>query len=385
MQQRLLIVTTAPETIAFILQSQPKYLNQYFDVSLATSPGREIEYLLAEKVPLHLLKMERGISPLEDLISLIRMTILLRKIRPNIIHSYTPKAGLLSMLAARLCGVPIRIHTFTGLIWPTTTGWRRKLLMTTDRILCFCATRLIPEGLGVKKDLQKFNITSKPLQVIGYGNIAGVDTSYFLPTHEELIEAANDLRQSNNIKNEEFVYVFVGRLNRDKGIRELLLAFEQLPDNSQLLIVGGIDKSAPISEQELKIMQEHPRIHWLGFQSDIRPALLAADIMVLPSYREGFPNVILQAGAMELPVIATDISGCNEVIEPGLNGWLVPPRNTETLSEAMRTALETPKDKLRVMGKSARACILERFERQGHWKRMLAFYRSLILQSNLKN
>ena len=378
MPQRLLIVTTVPETLAFILRQQPAFLGRHFDVSLASSDGPELAAVAVEEgVPVHVVPMERGMSPLKDIVSVWKMVLLLRREQPDIVHSYTPKAGLVAMLAAWLCRVPVRIHTFTGLIWPTATGWRRKLLMAVDRLLCACATHIVPEGNGVKQDLTLGRITAKRLQVIGYGNVAGVDVEYFSPSDDSLRHAADELRSSFSIQPSDLVFIFVGRLNQDKGLKELVGAFEQLPANCRLLVVGGNDSSAPLDQPVLHRLQNHPRVHCLGFMRDIRPALLAADVLVLPSYREGFPNVVLQAGAMELPVLATDISGCNEVIEPGLNGWLVPPRDAHALATAMSSIMAVPRGDLRQMGRIARMRIVERFERQAHWGRMLEFYRTV--------
>lgn len=381
MNKRILISTTTPETLAVILRNQPKHLNQHFNVSLCTSNGPELKEIKDEFVPVYLVPMVRGISPFKDLISIFQMIILLRKIRPQLVHSYTPKAGLVCMVAAWICRVPVRVHTFTGLIWPTAKGFRRKLLMIVDQLLCACATSIIPEGLGVQKDLETAKITPKQLRVIGHGNIAGVDITHFSVAAEGVERAASELRQRYNIQDYNFVYIYVGRLNRDKGIEELLSAFIQLNDNCRLLLVGGLDKTAPISDKAIRTIQDHPRIHWIGFQKDIRPALLAADVLVLPSYREGFPNAVLQAGAMELPVVATDISGCNEIIEPGFNGWLVPTRNSYALQQAMQEALLTPKSDFSRMGKMARERVTTRFERTAHWQRMVQFYQEILSKS----
>lgn len=380
MVTRLLIATTVPETLAVILRDQPRFLSQHFDVALVTSPCSELCTLAHEGVPVHAVPMQRGISPIRDFVSVCRMVSLMLKLRPDIVHSYTPKAGLVCMLAAWVCRVPVRVHTFTGLIWPTAKGWRRGLLMAVDRLLCACATQVVPEGLGVQRDLEIGRITAKPMQPIGNGNIAGVDVDLFSPEAEGLAEAGTHLRQSCGIQSGEFVYVYVGRLNRDKGLDELIGAFEGLPENCRLLIVGEVDKTAPLKDETMRNVQAHRRVHWLGFQHDIRPALMVADVLVLPSYREGFPNVVLQAGAMALPVIATDISGCNEVIEPGLNGWLVPAGNALRLQQAMKTAFEATPEVLHTKGQAARARVIERFERQGHWSRMVAFYRSVWVE-----
>lgn len=377
--RRLLLVTTVPETLATILSHQPRYLAEHFQVSLATSPGDKLHLVAQnEGLEISLVPMVRGINVLNDLVSVARMMQVLRRVQPIVVHSYTPKAGLVCMLAAWLCRVPVRVHTFTGLIFPTASGIKKKLLIWVDRLICACATHVVPEGEGVKKDLQQFAITRKPLQVIGNGNIAGVDTGHFSPLAMGNMEVANNFRQSLSIKSDRFLFCFVGRLNKDKGLSELIEAFRLMPATAHLLLVGGHDQTSPVDADTLAVIESHPQIHSLGFLSDIRPALRAANVLVLPSYREGFPNVVLQAGAMELPVIATDINGCNEVIEPKYNGWLVPPRDTQALEDAMRQAMQMTSTERSEMGRRARVHIQQRFEQKQHWGRMVNFYQALF-------
>ena len=376
---RMLIATTVPETLATILRFQHKYLANFFDVSLVTSPGDSLDQVAEnEGVPIFEVPMVRGISALMDLVSVLRMVWLLRAVRPMLVQSYTPKAGLVCMLAAWLCRVPIRVHTFTGLISPTAKGMMQPVLIWIDRVICACATDIVPEGEGVKKDLQRLRITRKPLHVIGYGNIAGVETSYFSPMALGVEEAAAQLKKKLSIHAEHFMFCFVGRLNKDKGLTELIGAFRELPATAHLVLVGDVDRTAPVDAVTLANIESHPRVNQLGFLSDIRPALQAADVLVLPSYREGFPNVVLQAGSMSLPVIATDINGCNEVIVPDYNGWLVPPRDTRALVNSMRQAMETPAIVRAEMGRRARVRIQQRFERKQHWERMVLFYQDLF-------
>ena len=380
----MLIVTTVPETLSTILRDQPHFLGRFFDLQLATSPGAEIDQVeFREKIRINQIRMARGIHPSRDLISLISMIGLLIKKRPHVVHSYTPKAGLVTMLAASLCRVPIRVHTFTGLIFPTQSGLKRIILMWIDRLICACATHVVPEGDGVKGDLERFSITSKRLEKIGYGNIAGVNTVHYSRLASQVADHAVQLRALVGLNDRDFVFVFVGRLNRDKGIKELIGAFKALDKEPHLLIVGTVDHTAPIDAATLEAIERNPRIHRLGFQTDIRPALAASDVLVLPSYREGFPNAVLQAGSMELPVIATDISGSNEVIEPGFNGWIVPPREIPPLEIAMNDAMNRPKVELEAMGKRARARIKERFEREDHWNRILEFYTACLASKQL--
>lgn len=378
-KKNIILCTTVPETLNLILRQQPHFLNQHFDVSLVSSPAEGLsEIAVRQGVEVHPVPMKRGINPLYDLYSLFCMALTLRRIRPDLIHSYTPKAGLIAMLTGWLCRVPVRVHTFTGLIFPTSHGFKQKLLIWIDRLICACATHIVPEGLGVKNDLKRFRITGKPLHVVGHGNIAGVDTTHFSAIAMGIDAAASDLKARLSIDPEEFVFCFVGRLNKDKGLAELMQAFAALPQAAHLLLVGGVDQTARVSADLLTVIDSHPRVHALGFLNDVRPALRAGDVLVLPSYREGFPNVVLQAGSMALPVIATDINGCNEVIESGFNGWLVRPRDALALQTAMLEAMETSASARKEMGKRARNRIQERFEQQQHWERMVEFYQGLL-------
>jgi len=383
----LLIVTTVPETLATILRHQPRLLaqrmNGHLDIALATSPGEECEDIARnEGLPVHAIRMTRGMSPLADLISLFAMMRLLWRLRPTVIHSYTPKAGLIAMLAGMLCRVPVRVHTFTGLLFPSASGLRRRLLAGADRLICACATQVIPEGFGVKHDLKEAHITAKPLRVIGHGNIAGVDTLYFHPRAIGTREASRTLADRLGLTGDDFIFSYAGRLNRDKGLDELVAAFRRLPERAHLLIAGELDRSAPIGQDCLDALNSHPRIHRLGFLSDIRPCLQAADVLVLPSYREGFPNTVLQAGAMERPAIVTDVNGSREIIEHGLNGWIVAPHDAAGLERAMRHAMNTPFSQLSAMGERARQRVAQRFDRQQHIIRLSSFYLECLAPSS---
>lgn len=375
--QGLMLVTTVNETLSTILTGQPRWLADHFPLTLVTSPSPQNTQLSEQEgVAVHEVAMSRGIHPLKDVISIVRMVRLLRRLRPYAIHSYTPKAGLVAMLAGWICQVPVRIHTFTGLIFPTSNGFRQRLLIWVDQLICACATVVVPEGLGVASDLQRFGVTDKPLQVIGAGNIAGVDCEAFDPENREVVRAAESLSGSLGLQS-EMVFCFVGRLNRDKGLRELVAAFGLL-ENARLLVIGAVDETAPVDAATWQVLNSHPAIHLLGFMQDIRSVLKVADVLVLPSYREGFPNVLLQAGAMALPVIATDVNGCNEIVEQGVNGWLVPARDTQALHAAMRAAQQLPATQRKQMGEQAREKVKLNFERKAHWQRMRDFYQQVM-------
>lgn len=378
---KLVIVTTVPITLVGILAKQPKYLSKHFDVSVISSPEAELDTVkITENVPTYAVAMERGISLFNDLVSLFKMIKQLRKLKPEIAHSYTPKAGLITMLAGFICRVPIRVHTFTGLIFPTSTGSKQKILIWMDRLICACATTIVPEGNGVKQDLINYGITKKELNVIGHGNISGVDTDYF--NRDFVINEGTDskLRIQLNLPKDAFLFCFVGRFTQDKGFSELIAAFNKLPKNAHLILVGEMDKRIPLPPDTIKALKQHSRIHNLGWQNDIRPALTISHLLVLPSYREGFPNTPLQAGSMQLPCIVSDINGCNEIITPRVNGWLVPAKDSDSLHNAMLESMNA--ENLVELGNNARANIENSFEKSAHWQNMLAFYSEQLSKSN---
>jgi glycosyltransferase involved in cell wall biosynthesis len=380
--KKLMIITTVPLTLSEILDGQPKYLSQYYKVVLCSSNSLALANVAIDEgnLEFHTVAMDRGISIFRDLISLLKMLLVLITVRPDVIHSYTPKAGLIAMLAGFICRIPVRVHTFTGLIFPTSFGFKRRILIWIDRLICFCATTVIPEGLGVKKDLLTYKITTKDLNIIGSGNIAGVDTKYFDKKQVESEAAA--LKQKLMIDGETFVFCFVGRFTLDKGVLELYQAFEQLPFNTCLLLVGSQDDRLPLSESLQTALNSHPRIIQIGWVDDIRPALAISDVFVLPSFREGFPNTPLQAGSMELPSIVTNVNGCNEIIQNDINGWVVELRNSQELANAMKKALHLDKYKLIVMGKESRRQVKLKFERDTYLATLLQFYISLTETCN---
>jgi glycosyltransferase involved in cell wall biosynthesis len=236
---------------------------------------------------------------MSDLVSLMRLIACFRREKPWMVHSMTPKAGLLCMMAAWVAREPRRVHTFTGLVWPTKRGAKRLLLKTMDRLLCACATHIIPEGQGVKRDIENGRITSKPMRVLANGNVRGIDLEHYSLSPQIKAEAER-LRCADKL-----TFVFVGRLVADKGINELVEAFDIVSRNRndvRLVLVGGQEtKLDPLTDKTLATIEANENIVAVGQQSDVRPWLAAADVFVFPSYREGFPNVVIEAGTMGLP------------------------------------------------------------------------------------
>ncbi|MRJ09477.1 glycosyltransferase family 1 protein [Ornithobacterium rhinotracheale] len=383
-QIKLFRTATVPVSLDILLRGQLKFLNQFYEVTAVSGKGKNLEAVhQREGVKTMQVEMQRQISPFKDLVSLIKMYQLLKKEKPTIVHSITPKAGLLSMVAGKLAGVPIRIHTFTGLIFPYRTGFLQKVLILMDKILCACATHIFPEGEGVKRDLQQYNITKKTLEIIANGNVNGIDTDYF--SKEQISEEMlNTLREQYNIAHDDFVFCFVGRLVKDKGIKELIDAFTELNNpKTKLILVGKEEpKLDPLPAETIQKMNENPNIIRTGFQADIRPFLALSHTFVFPSYREGFPNVVLQAQSMELPCIVTDISGSNEIIENNINGTIIPKQNTEELIKAMHN-YQHNQVALSVLKHNTRKNIIAKYTQQYVWECLHEKYEQILSETKL--
>lgn len=374
--EKLIRITTVPSSLKAFSGGLLKDLSNDYKVVAVSSPGLELDEVgRAEGVWTIGVPMERHISLWKDIRSLREMIKVFRREKPDLVHSMTPKAGLISMMAGWWTEVPVRVHTFTGLVWPTSTGLKRWVLKMTDRITCACATHIIPEGEGVKSDLISGHITRKPLRVLGYGNVRGIDLNYYDRT-PSVIAAAEVIRETW-----KFTFVFVGRIVRDKGINELVEAFvrlnEKYPD-TRLLLVGRYEDSLdPIGAAARSEIETNDKIEAVGPQSDVRPYYAAADCFVFPSYREGFPNTVIEAGAMGLASIVTDINGSREIIKNGVNGLIIPSKDSAALYNAMEEMLTD--DSLRSeLSSRARSLVASRFE-QGFVRQCLKdFYHEVL-------
>lgn len=362
---------TVPQSLDSFCNGVLKELSQEYEVVAVSSPGEALDKVSRrEGVRTIAVPMERHISLKNDLRSLWQMWRVMRRERPELVHSMTPKAGLICMMAAWLARVPRRVHMFTGLVWPTSTGLKRRILMATDWLTCACATHIIPEGEGVKNDLLNHHITCKPIKVLGYGNVKGIDMEHYNPA-----------LFCNEPHQEGFTFVFVGRIVRDKGINELVAAFDRLrgdyPDARLVLIGPREDDLDPVLPATLERINSGNGIEAVGPQSDVRPFYASADALVFPSYREGFPNVVIEAGAMGLPSIVTDINGSREIIIDGQNGVIVPPRDEEALYQAMKRFVEQP-DEIAAMAQNARGLIASRYEQSYVRQCLYDFYHEIL-------
>lgn len=376
--------STVAISLDYLLKGQLSFLQNNYEVLAVSGNSQHLEEVAnREGVKVNAIEMQRNISPIKDLKSLWHLYRLFKKEKPLIVHSITPKAGLLSMIAAKMAFVPIRVHTFTGLVFPTKKGKIRQLLILMDRLLCECATNIYPEGQGVRNDLIKYRITNKPLKVIANGNVNGIDAEHF---NQELFSSLE--RQTMKIKlgitADEFVFIFVGRLVGDKGINELTEAFRKISkdiEKVKLLLVGPFEPDLdPLATTTLQEIKANSNIISVGFQKDVRSYLAISNCLALPSYREGFPNVVMQAGAMGLPSIVTNINGCNEIIIEGKNGIIIPVKSSEALYEAMKKMIENIHFRMQLQ-KNARQMIVSRYEQNIVWDAILTEYKKLEAKS----
>lgn len=381
MKKKIIRITTVPGSLAILLRGQLKFMNEHYEVIGVSSAGHEIAFLEEqENIEIHAVDMTRTISPLKDLKSAYQLFKFIKKEKPFIVHTHTPKAGTLGMLAARLAGVPNRLHTVAGLPLLEANGAKRKLLNLVEKITYGNATMVLPNSLGLLKIIKDHRFTSdKKLKIIGKGSSNGIDTNYFKKSNIDISQKLK-LKQQLGIFDDDFVFIFVGRLVRDKGINELISAFRLISKNKEnikLLLVGPLETDLdPLNAKTLREIENNKNIIPLGWQTDVRPYFAIATALVFPSYREGFPNSVLQACAMELPCIVTDINGCNEIITNNKNGLIVQPKAKEELQNAMQYFIDNPV-KTKLFAASARPNIITNYKREVVWEELLKLYKSL--------
>ena len=385
--KKLIRITTVPISFKVLLKGQLRFMaSNGFDVKGVSSEGEELrEVHENEGIAVEAITMSRKITPFQDLKSLWEMWNFLRKEKPQIVHTHTPKAGIIGMLAARLAGVPHRLHTVAGLPLMEATGTKRKILNFVEKLTYSSATRVYPNSKGLYDFILQNNFTqSNKLKIIANGSSNGIDTTFFSPDQVTELERVT-LREKLNIQPDDFVFVFVGRIVSDKGINELIKAFSQLqavennePAGIKLLLVGGLENDLdPLNPETLAEINQNKDIISVGFQQDVRSFFAIADALIFPSYREGFPNVVMQAGAMGLPSIVSDINGCNEIIIEGENGLIIPSKNVEKLKEKMLT-LAKDKNLYTKLKENSRRMIENRYEQSVVWNALLEEYEGLL-------
>ena len=369
--KKLIIITTVPMSLATLVKGQAKYLSSYFDVKLVTSfSEKNQEISKDEGVELKSIDMTRQITIIKDLRALIELYKYFKNQKPDIVYTFTPKAGLLGMMASFLSRVPVRIHNVVGMPLMEATGKKFILLKFIERLTYFFSTNLFCNSFGLKKFINE-NLTKKDVKVIAQGSINGVDTEFFKNT--KTLDEKEFIKYKFKIDKKDFVITFVGRIVKDKGINELIEAFINLSkkyNNLKLLLVGDYEEHLnPIKNENKILIDSLDSIITVGFQNDIRDFLSITDLFVLPSYREGLPNSLIEAGSFGIPLLATNINGCNEIIDDGITGILVEKKSAKKLEEAIDKLLED-KELYNSIKLKVRDRIIEKYEQKYFWNEL---------------
>ena len=374
---KLLRITTVPHSLDLLLRGQIKYMSEHgFDVSIASSNGPEIKDIEArENVKHYPISFTRSLNPLKDIVALVQTIKLLMKLQPDIVHTHSPKAGIIGMLAAKICNVPLKIHTVAGLPLVETTGLKRQLLIGVEKLTYFFADWILPNSENLMKYIKQCIYSSQNVVVLGKGSSNGIDLHYYKST-SSIREKANSLRSQYDINDEDIVLTFVGRLANYKGINELVESFKILQskyNNIKLFLVGPYEEINPLKPEKIYDIEHNSAIIATGHQDDIRPYLSLTDIFVFPSYREGFPQALMQACAYGIPCVASNINGCNEIVFDGFNGRLVSPKNVVELTAACDDLI-CNKHIREEFGNNARGFLEEYYEQGQFWEHLHKFY-----------
>lgn len=386
--KKLIRITTVPLSLENLLEGQLNFMQKEYQVIAVSSDEKKLSVLGREiGVPTFAVNMTREITPTRDLKSVWKLYNFLKKEKPLIVHTHTPKAGITGMLAAKMAGVPIRLHTVAGLSLLKDRGMKWRIMELVEKITYACATMVYPNSMRIYDYLSKDRYISRnKLKVIGRGSSNGINTDYFDPGKYPK-EKNKKFRKSLDIPENDLVFIFIGRLVRDKGINELVDTFVRINKefpSTTLLLVGPFEAELdPLKDATMETIKFHHKIIEAGYQNDVRPFLACADVLVFPSYREGFPNVVMQAGAMNLPGIVTNINGCNEIVKEGINGTLIPVGDTEALYLAMKKIIDDENWR-KSLASNARKIVRENFEREEIWKALLAEYKRLEQEINQK-
>jgi len=379
----IVVGITNPQT-SLVLKGRLRTLREAgFRVIVVSSPGSLLLSTSAsEGVESIAIPMHRGIAPLSDFVSLFRLWRLLGKLKPDLVEFSTPKAGLLGTVAAKLRGVPRRIYMLRGLRLETATGIKRRILLAGERIASACAHVVLCNSESLRNQASALGLApASKLHLLGEGSSNGVDTERFSP-------GPSDVRKMLGIPFAAPVVGFVGRLTRDKGLPELVDAFDAIlkvrPD-AHLILVGWYDTSEDaLSEQTRTRIESNAHIHLTGFVHRTAPYYRALDLMVLPTWREGFPNAVLEAAATGIPVVTTMSTGSRDSVVPEVTGLLIPPGYPEAICEAVLKLIGDP-ERRRRMGSAARAWVIEHYADERVLGLTAAYYKSLLKTSGLNS
>ncbi len=383
MPAKVIHAVTIAESLVF-LNGQMKFLNNRgYETKALSSDGDCVKvFEELEEVQVLRLEMEREISLMSDFRALLKCIQILRKEKPDIVNASTPKAGLVVTLAALLCGVPIRIYNMRGLRMETTSGLKRKILLTAEKIAAGAATHCLAVSNSLKQQVVDFKIAdNKKVSVLGKGSGDGFDVNRFA-LDEYQKRNIEELKMSYGFHSEDLVLGFAGRLTNDKGISELVRVYEQLAKkypNLKLLIVGEYESTDPVAEETKLKIEQHPGIVFTGYQDDPVPFFHMMDIFVFLTKREGFGNVSIEAALSGIPVIVSNVTGAKDTINDGRNGFLVDCENPQDIADKIELLILAPELRLQ-MGEFGKRWATENFSNATIWNELDDYYQQCLTE-----
>ncbi len=384
---KLLYVTTVPSTLSFHLGQIAYMKAKGFEVAALTSPGPLPAQLVGDNaIEVHFVEMPRRITPLQDLKALYHLWQTLRDINPDLVHASTPKAGLLGTIAATFARVPARLYQMRGLPLMTATGVKYWLLWMSEWLACTLAHEVLCVSHSLRQvAIDRHLCPEAKINVLLGGSSNGVDAQSRFNPDRYPPEIRTELRAQSRIPQDAIVVGYVGRIVKDKGIAELVEAWKIIERNfpkAHLMVIGTIEPQDPISPEIRQFLHERPSIHLVDEVEDTAPFYTAIDILVLPTYREGFPNVLLEASAMRLPIVTTNVAGCIDAVNHDENGTIVPVRDATVLAKAISGYIQS--SHLRhVHGHQGRDRILNHFTQELLWESLYHEYQSLLTAQNV--
>ncbi len=373
-RKRVLHVFTVADSIGF-LRGQPAFMAEAgWELAVACS-GEPPAWATAAFARTFEVEIARRVSPIADLRAIAQVVSVIRSFKPTLVHAHTPKGGLVGVLAGALCGLPVVYH-MRGSVLETATGVMRPLLWGAEWVTCHFADRVVCVSHSLRDSAISMGVVSEDKAVVlagGSGN--GVDANgRFDPSAHA--PARDEVRAAWGVDDQTVVAGFVGRLANEKGIRELVQAAALLAETApslRIALVGDIDERDPVGRGLLEQMAASPNLFRVEATPLIERAYAGFDLLVLPTYREGLPNVLLEAAAMALPVVATRVTGCVDVVIDGETGLLVPARDEASLAAAMQRYADAPTLR-RSHGAAARSMVLEKFAQPRVWGALAALY-----------
>ena len=381
--KKLIRITTVPMALGYLLPGQMRFMaSNGFDVLMISADGKELPDVIERENCRHIIvPMTRKITPFRDLKCLLKLIKIFRHEKPDIVHTHTPKAGLLGMIAAKICFVKIRIHTVAGLPLMAETGFKYQLLKSIEKLTYAAAKQVWPNSNSLLKFIVENKLANKnKLRIVLKGSTNGININRF--NKEALQEKiTRQIKETINFSTEARYLLCIGRLVKDEGIAELVHIFTKLQKNSEdlmLILVGEYEVALdPLPQEtllEIKINPSIIHIHWTDY---VEYYMNLADIFVFPSHREGFPNVLLQSGAMGLPIVCSRIAGNVDIVTNNETGLIFEKQNEEDLLKKLQFAIEHPA-KMHEMAKRLQQDIRENYRQENIWQKILEAYKALL-------